>query len=152
MGRLDQVERSIERFGGLSCFYCGRPVTIKSLQLDHAMPKYRYNSKDPELVISCTRCNGQKSVRTICEYRVYLGVLWFQGERALGFRLRDDRESGSIGIYQDADRLPLCIACGYCPAWEKYQKTGDDRDLEITRRRLLAGTGYFTSYLTGNKR
>jgi hypothetical protein len=143
LGRERDLINALTYTKALHCFYCGTALFFdRKLQMDHVFPKCRFKQFSPAfMVVSCARCNGQKSTMTLCEYRIYLGVLWFAGEKEMGFRLRDNVEGdhAGIGTYDDShpSTASHCLFCGYCPAWRKYKETGDDIEIEQTRRRTL---------------
>jgi len=59
--RLRQWRKSIHRFTGKSCIYCGKP----SESIDHVLPRSRGGTDNWENVTTaCLRCNVQKGNRT----------------------------------------------------------------------------------------
>lgn len=52
------------------CYYCGQPKSVKQLTWDHKTPESRGGTDAAEnLVLACTKCNGDKADLTEAEYR-----------------------------------------------------------------------------------
>lgn len=46
---------------GYKCRYCGKPLTKKSVTIDHIIPKSKGGpTVESNLVVACQRCNRQK--------------------------------------------------------------------------------------------
>ena len=51
---------------GYGCAYCGKPLTIKDVTLDHVIPRCRGGKTTWEnLVVACVMCNDKKGSRTV---------------------------------------------------------------------------------------
>lgn len=58
-----------EKFGG-RCAYCGHPVEIKKMQIDHIVAKFRFGTDDlANLHPACASCNNWKHSFTVEEFR-----------------------------------------------------------------------------------
>jgi len=70
-------ERIHQKYDG-HCAYCGRVITIKEMQVDHFVPKYKsrsilVNPDDPiNLMPSCRSCNHYKRASHIEYFRELL--------------------------------------------------------------------------------
>lgn len=65
----EQVRALIERFN--SCMYCGKSLTMKTLQIDHVVPmSFAGPHRIDNLVVCCGECNrsGRKGERSLFEY------------------------------------------------------------------------------------
>lgn len=58
------------------CAYCGKKITLRTMQVDHIMPKAR-GGKDEisNLNPSCRRCNHYKRALSVEEFRKQLSTL-----------------------------------------------------------------------------
>ena len=58
---------------GNKCYLCQKPLTLKTLCVEHDIPLSRGGAHDYENVhASCRRCNTRKSTKTAAEYRELL--------------------------------------------------------------------------------
>ena len=54
-----------------SCAYCGCPITSKSMEIDHMIPKRRGGTEDiGNLMPACRPCNRWKGAYLIEEFRI----------------------------------------------------------------------------------
>jgi len=61
--RLRQWRKSIHKFTGKSCIYCGKP----SESIDHVLPRSQGGLSTTEnCVPACLSCNGDKSDKMLC--------------------------------------------------------------------------------------
>ena len=53
------------------CAYCGKPIAIKDMQVDHVEAHYRHHGKDEiaNYLPACRDCNGLKSDYSLEEFR-----------------------------------------------------------------------------------
>lgn len=66
------------KFGG-RCAYCGQPIEIKGMQVDHVLPRFKGGgNEDENLMPACASCNNWKHSFTLEEFR---GELEAQVER-----------------------------------------------------------------------
>jgi hypothetical protein len=91
------------------CAYCGKEITLKQMQVDHIIPRSRYNRQHNCLVVnskafteygledernlnpSCVRCNLWKRTFTVEEFRKEIKAQVHRlRERSSGFRLAED--------------------------------------------------------------
>lgn len=57
------------KFGG-KCAYCGQPIDIKKMQVDHIYPKFRGGTdEDCNLHPACASCNNWKHSFSLEEFR-----------------------------------------------------------------------------------
>lgn len=63
-------EEVYKKYSG-HCAYCGKPIAISEMQVDHVTSHYRHNGKDEigNYLPSCRDCNGLKSDYTLDEFR-----------------------------------------------------------------------------------
>lgn len=55
-----KVRRILERDGS-ACAYCDNALDMKSVRMDHVLPKVKGgSSRDENLTAACARCNGLK--------------------------------------------------------------------------------------------
>jgi len=60
------------------CWYCGNHLKFKDRTVDHIHP---YSRGGEKMVTSCNQCNNQKGESSIEEYRMWLGIDLFYGEK-----------------------------------------------------------------------
>lgn len=66
---MDIRETVLNKYKG-KCAYCGKELTIKTLQVDHIIPKYLGGKNTLENYNpSCRRCNRRKATFSIEEFR-----------------------------------------------------------------------------------
>lgn len=66
LGRRDRIWR---RDGG-RCYYCSRPLTRKTMTIDHVVARYVGGTDDEKNIVLCCRtCNGEKGNLTISQFR-----------------------------------------------------------------------------------
>ena len=66
--RRTKRQRVWDRSGGM-CAYCGMPLSVRDMTMDHVVPKSRGGeSRVSNLVASCSRCNRLKGARTAEEF------------------------------------------------------------------------------------
>ena len=73
-----KIQECIDRVGPF-CNYCGVPITIDNISIDHLYPRYMFQSaneanKIDNLVLSCRTCNSSKGMKTLEEWRLHLGL------------------------------------------------------------------------------
>ena len=57
------------------CYYCNTPLTVKSVQMDHATPTSRGGSSSfSNIRFSCSDCNRLKSNRTESEFFEFIKI------------------------------------------------------------------------------
>lgn len=57
------------------CFYCNRKLHSKIRSIDHMIPKYWGGVTVPDnLVFSCKKCNGTKSIMTAEQYETFMNL------------------------------------------------------------------------------
>lgn len=62
------------------CGYCGRPITLKEMQVDHMQPReYGGTDDDSNLICACRQCNNFKNTFSIEVFRAEVAK---QTERA----------------------------------------------------------------------
>lgn len=63
-------EEVYKKYSG-HCAYCGKPIAMNEMQVDHVTSHYRHNGKDEigNYLPSCRDCNGLKSDYTLEEFR-----------------------------------------------------------------------------------
>ena len=90
--RLRQWRKSIHRFTGKSCIYCGKP----SESIDHVLPRSQGGLSTTEnCVPACLSCNGHKSDAEVFD--------WYRRQR-----FYDPRRAMAIRAWMDGDlRLAL---------------------------------------------
>ena len=72
------------RTGG-GCWYCGNPLTMASVTVDHVVPLARGgNPVFDNLVACCNECNTAKGQSTLEEFRRRRGGRRFWGEHRAG--------------------------------------------------------------------
>jgi 5-methylcytosine-specific restriction endonuclease McrA len=75
------VNKNIDRQAVLEkynkhCAYCGKKITLRTMQVDHIVPKARKGTDDfSNLNPSCRRCNHYKRALTLEEFRKQLSTL-----------------------------------------------------------------------------
>ena len=76
----------LAKFSG-KCAYCGKDITLKTMQVDHIIPKSKSGTDDmANLNPSCGACNAVKCSATIDEFRIRyfrktMGIPWFTPEQ-----------------------------------------------------------------------
>lgn len=56
---------------GGHCAYCGQPITLKQMQVDHIWPKHVGGTDDPDnLAPSCRQCNHYKRGQSLHQFRI----------------------------------------------------------------------------------
>jgi 5-methylcytosine-specific restriction endonuclease McrA len=76
-----------DKYNG-KCAYCGEEITLKQMQVDHIIPKYKTVNNDSEnLNPSCRSCNFYKGAETIELYRLNISTLINRLEKIFIFRL-----------------------------------------------------------------
>lgn len=122
MMKIDR-QKVYDKYNG-HCAYCGKPITIKDMQVDHILPK-RNGGKDhiDNLNPSCRRCNHYKRAADIETLRNWLlgGLI----ERLM-----------KIYIFRVALDYGMITING----WDKkfyYEKNGTDQE----RQKIHAGKG-----------
>ena len=64
-----------EKYGG-HCAYCGIPLGINNMQVDHLVPVYAGGSNDfDNLMPSCRSCNSYKRAHDLETFREYLEAI-----------------------------------------------------------------------------
>lgn len=89
------------------CGYCGDPIEIKSMQVDHKTPIYHYElfelKDDPNdksnLICACRRCNKWKDTFTITEFRKQISL---QVDRLKNYNA-NYRLAKSFGLIEELD-------------------------------------------------
>lgn len=120
--RNDIREKVYNKYGG-RCAYCGMPIDIKDMQIDHREPK-AFGGKDTleNYEPSCRLCNHYKRANTIESFR-----LWLLG--GIVDRLRKDY------IFRVAERFGIVKVGGWkykfffergAPAEEKKESSLSD--------------------------
>lgn len=65
-------QKVYEKYDG-HCAYCGKPITIKDMQVDHALAKRNGGTDcNDNLMPSCKRCNHYKRAADIETFRNFL--------------------------------------------------------------------------------
>lgn len=50
--------------GGWKCYWCQKPLTLRSMTIEHLVPKSRGGTNDPSnLATACDGCNGFRANR-----------------------------------------------------------------------------------------
>lgn len=64
------VLQNIKRNGKLNCYYCSRDLSSDEYNIDHRNPLRKGGSifKISNLVISCSRCNTRKHIKSAQGY------------------------------------------------------------------------------------
>lgn len=76
-----------QRFGK-HCAYCGQPITLKEMQIDHVNPIDRGGTNDIDnLYPACRMCNFYKGTYKLEEYRRYLAGVTGRLERDFLYRV-----------------------------------------------------------------
>ena len=73
--RIDTPTReAVYDICGGHCAYCGKPISISEMQVDHVDSHYRHQGKDEiaNYLPACRDCNGLKSDYTLEEFRTVL--------------------------------------------------------------------------------
>ena len=98
--RNDIREKVYEKYGG-RCAYCGTPIDIKDMQIDHREPK-ACGGKDAieNYEPSCRLCNHYKRANSVETFR-----MWLLG--GIVDRLRKDY------IFRVAERFGIVKVCGW---------------------------------------
>lgn len=69
---ISRRENVLATSGGV-CWYCGKPLTMKTLTIDHVEPVSMGGSNHPRnLVPSCKSCNCKKKDRTMDDFRAIM--------------------------------------------------------------------------------
>lgn len=67
--QLQKKYRVLHRCG-YQCNYCARTISLKTMELDHVLPKSAGGGNEEEnIVAACQKCNGLKSNRTPEQWR-----------------------------------------------------------------------------------
>lgn len=92
-----------EKYGG-RCAYCGREITMKSMQVDHLIPQRTnpFSDKDDfdNLMPSCRTCNHYKRANTLETFRRYIEEI----PKKLGEREYIYKVGMAYGFYDDIPR------------------------------------------------
>ena len=120
--RNDIREKVYNKYGG-RCAYCGMPIDIKDMQIDHREPK-AFGGKDTleNYEPSCRLCNHYKRANTIESFR-----LWLLG--GIVDRLRKDyifRVAERFGIVKVGGWKYKFFFEGGAPAEEKKESSLSD--------------------------
>lgn len=115
-----------------ACFYCGAGLSIRACHLDHFIPWRRISNDAVEnLVPSCRRCNGAKSVH-LSEHAL---VRRWYGSIRLRTDLGVELERDLPGVFSDQQRTKSI-------AWQTYWAEHDDTllwSVDPLRRPRLGG-------------
>ena len=66
--QANQRERLLEE-SARTCIYCGHPVTLENMEVDHIVPLSRGGSNGFEnKVCSCPQCNAEKADKSVAEF------------------------------------------------------------------------------------
>jgi hypothetical protein len=99
---MNRRETNHAKFGG-RCAYCGQPVELKKMHVDHITPKFKWGTDDmSNLNPACASCNNWKHSFTVEEFRKEL--------EAQPARLREYHASYRIGerfglVAQTAEKI-----------------------------------------------
>ena len=122
MMKIDR-QKVYDKYNG-HCAYCGKPITIKNMQVDHILPKRLGGTDDIDnLNPSCRLCNHYKRANSIESFRDF----------ALGGLIR---RLMNVYIFRVALDYGMIIING----WDKkfyYEKNGTDK----TRQEIHTGEG-----------
>ena len=105
--RLRQWRKSIHRFTGKSCIYCGKP----SESIDHVLPRSQGGLSTTEnCVPACLSCNGDKSDEN--------ALYWYRRQK-----FYDPRRAMAIRAWLEGDlRLAIRLLQWANPNFKFYQK------------------------------
>lgn len=68
------TKADIVKRDGLTCYLCGKLLTINQATIDHVLPLVRGGCHKPENAkIACQKCNFSKHSKTLTEYKKYRG-------------------------------------------------------------------------------
>jgi 5-methylcytosine-specific restriction endonuclease McrA len=71
-----ELEDLILEIYGSSCCYCGAVLKVKTMSLDHKIPRFRDGSNDLSNVeIICKKCNVRKGILTKETYKKFLSFI-----------------------------------------------------------------------------
>ena len=111
--RLRQWRKSIHKFTGKSCIYCGKP----SESIDHVLPLSQGGLNTTEnCVPACLSCNGDKSDND--------ALTWYRQQK-----FYDPRRAWAIIAWLDGD-LKLAIFLLNAIYKKKSEKNGNDNKYE----------------------
>jgi 5-methylcytosine-specific restriction endonuclease McrA len=87
--RASEVDVKIELYRMNRCWYCGLPLKRHCSRRDprlrtedHQIPKSKGGEDKPyNKVLACRKCNEEKGKRNVQQYREFLGVDEFWGEK-----------------------------------------------------------------------
>lgn len=66
--QANQRERLLEE-SARTCIYCGHPLTLETMEVDHIVPSSQGGSNGFEnKVCACPRCNAEKADKSVAEF------------------------------------------------------------------------------------
>ena len=133
MKRQNNLRERLFEESAHSCIYCGRPLTLETMETDHIVPRSKGGSSDYDnKVCACPCCNAMKADKDIPEfletmapkkrrsYQNRLGELFMQGKiSARKWDLLDP-----IRPLPDWDEAPFpekeTDKVSVCPLWQFF--------------------------------
>ena len=98
--RYSKMKRELihQKYSG-KCAYCGKDITVKSMQIDHMTSKYHGGTNDIEnLMPTCRRCNHYKRAEDLEPFRETLKTLIYRLKKIYIVNVAED-----YGIMQYAE-------------------------------------------------
>lgn len=131
--QANQRERLLEE-SARTCIYCGHPLTLETMEVDHIVPTSRGGSNGFEnKVCACPRCNAEKADKSVAEFvdgmnqrrrRAYfnrLETLYMQDKLSMEkWNLLDplaaEPEEEEVTDNWEEPLRPILPFCSCCPA------------------------------------
>ena len=132
--QANQRERLLEE-SARTCIYCGHPLTLETMEVDHIVPLSQGGSNGFEnKVCACPQCNAEKADKSVAEFvdgmsqrrrKAYynrLETLYMQDKLSMeNWNLQDPppaemEEEPDFPDFPESPAAPLWGPCPCCPA------------------------------------
>ena len=125
MKRQNNIRERLFEESAHHCIYCGHPVTLDTMEIDHIVPRSKGGTSDfSNKVCTCPHCNALKADKEIQEF---LETMSPKRRVAYENRLENLFEQGKLSAYKWdlLDPIPLLHEeetdkVSVCPLWQIF--------------------------------